>query len=274
MKLFKLGLKYMFKNFGYMSLLWLLPTVFIGLFCGPYKIIEFVNLYPTTNISNFGDIFAILMPIDWLKVLLGILAIVLVAIFLSMVIGEMESHMRSGKFSFKNMFTFVNNDILVVLINIVLLAVIYTVLTFLFGCIAFLFHLIFSGLAFVPTTLNSIITIVLSCGFVALYVFVTLVFLINIPNMLTNGYSLKEGISSTMQLIGKSGFKLWLSFLLPYVVIIPFVSLLCKTNFVWIANIICTYLQYMLYSSITMTSFFELSNTPRYDNRKYYNYNK
>ncbi|MGN1213212.1 MAG: hypothetical protein ACI4TZ_04135 [Christensenellales bacterium] len=274
MKLFNLGIKYMFKNFGYIALLWLLPAVFVGLFCGPFKIIEFMNLYPTTSISNFGDIFAILMPFDWIKLLLVILAVALVAVFLSMVLGEMESHMRSGKFSFKNMFTLVNNDILVVLINIVLLAVIYALLTFIFGCVSFLFHLMFSGLSNIPTVLNSILTIVLATAFISLYTFITQVFLINIPNMITNGYSLKEGISSTMQLIGKSGFKLWISFLLIYVVIIPFVSLLCKTNVVWIANIICTYLQFMLYSSITMTSFFELSNTPRYDNRKYYNYNK
>lgn len=274
MKLFNLGIKYMFKNFGYIALLWLLPSVFVGLFCGPFKIIEFMNLYPTTSISNFGDIFAILMPFDWLKLLLVVLAVALVAVFLSMVLGEMESHMRSGKFSFKNMFTLVNNDILVVLINLVLLAVIYALLTFIFGCVSFLFHLMFSGLSKIPTVLNSIITIVLATAFISLYTFVTQVFLINIPNMITNGYSLKEGVSSTMQLIGKSGFKLWISFLLIYVVIIPFVSLLCKTNVVWIANIICTYLQFMLYSSITMTSFFELSNTPRYDNRKYYNYNK
>lgn len=274
MKLFNLGIKYCFKNFGYISLLWLLPSVFVGLFCGPYKIIEFMNAYPTANIETFGDIFAILMPFSWLKLLLAILAIALVAVFLSMVVGGMESHMRSGKFSFKNMFTFVNNDILVVLINIVLLAVIYAVLTFLFGCLAFLFHLMFSGLANVPTILNSIITIILASGFVALYAFITNIFLVNIPNMITNGYSLKEGISSTMQLIGKKGFKLWFSFMLPYVIIVPFVSLLSSTGFVWIANIVCTYLQYMIYSSITMTSFFELSNTPRYDNRKYYNYNK
>ena len=172
------------------------------------------------------------------------------------------------------MFTYVNNDILVVLINIILLAVIYAVLTFLLGSISFLLHLIFSGLSNIPTVLNSVFTIILTCAFLALYVFITVVLLVNIPNMITNGYSLKEGISSTMQLIGKSGFKLWLSFLLPYVIFIPFVILLCDTGFVWIASIVCTYLQYMIYSSTAMTSFFELSGTPRYDNRKYYNYNK
>ena len=139
---------------------------------------------------------------------------------------------------------------------------------------SFLFHLIFSGLTNTPTVLNSVVTIMLASCYLVLLVFITFVFLINIPNMITNGYSLKEGLSSTMQLIGKNGYKLLISFLIPYVVFIPFVSLLVNTSFLWIANFVCTYLQYMIYSCMAMTSFFELSNTPRYDNRKYYNYNK
>jgi hypothetical protein len=264
----------MFKNFGYISLLWILPAVFIGLFLGPFRIIEFMNIYPTTQISNFSGIFSILMPVSFLKVVLCILAVVLVSIFLSMVFGEMENHMRSGKFRFKHIFRFVNNDILVVLVNIVLLAIIYAVLMFLFGSILFLLHLMFSGLSNAPTVINSIVAIVLSAGVIVLFTLITMVFLINIPNMITNGYSLKEGISSTGQLIGKSTMSLLVAYLLPYIIFIPFVSLLCKTNAFWVANIICAFIEFTYYSTLTMTSFFELSNLPRYDNRKYYNYNK
>lgn len=274
MKYFKLAFKYLFKNVGYISLIWLLPALFLGFFCGPFRIIEFMNLYPTTTIAQFSDIFKILMPTDWLAILLSILAVLLVSIFLSMVFGEMESHMRSGKFRFKNLFAYVNNDILVVFANIVFLAIIYVGIMLIFGSIAFLLHLVMSGLAGVATTLNIIITIVLAVCVLVLYTFLTSVFLINIPNMITNGYSLKEGLSSTIQLIGKSGFNILIGYLLPYVVFIPFVSLLCKTNASWVANVVCVFLQYAYYSSLTMTSFFELSNLPRYDNRKYYNYNK
>lgn len=274
MKYFKLATKYMFRNFGYVSLIWLLPALFLGFFCGPFRIIEFLNKYPTTQISQFSNIFEILMPTNWLTILLSVLAIVLVAIFLSMAVGEMESHMRSGKFRFKNLFAHVNNDILVVLVNLVLLAVIYIVLTLIFGSIAFLLHLVLSGLSNVPTVINSILVIVLACASIVLYTFITSVFLINIPNMITNGYSLKEGISSTSQLLGKSSINVLFSYLLPYVIFIPFVSLLCTTNASWVANVICVFVQYAYYSCLTMTSFFELSNMPRYDNRKYYNYNK
>lgn len=274
MKNFSLGLKYMFKNFGFVALVWLLPSVFLGLLCNPFKVVEFVNVYPTTTISSFGDIFAILMPFSWLEVLFGVLGVLIVSLFLSMAFGHMENHMRSGKYNFKNTFNFINNNILVVLANVIILAVLYVLLTFLFGSIAFLFHLLFSGLSNIPTIANSIVTIVFGCGFACLYTFLTVVFLTNIQNMLANGYSLKEGISNTMQLIGKKGFMLLVCYLIPFAIIVPFVSLLCKTNFLWIANILCTYIQFMIYSCMTMTGYFELSNTPRYDNRKYYNYNK
>lgn len=274
MKFFKLGTNYWFKNIGYISLLWVIPAVFAGLLCGPYQIIQFINYYPKTQISSFGDIFNILMPIGWLRLLVVIGAIALVSIFLSMTIGEMERHMRSGKFSFKNIFAFINNEILVVFVNIVLLVIIYFILTFILGSILFLFHLIFSGLTNIPTLLNSIVAIVLCCVIIVLYTLAVALFLINIPNMITNGYSLKEGISSTCQLISKKTFKILLAYVLPYVIIIPFVCGLANTSIIWIPNIICTFLQWSYYSSLTMTSFFELSNLPRYDNRKYYNYNK
>lgn len=274
MKFSKLGIAYMFKNFLYIFLLCLIPAVFVGLFCGPYQIVEFMNIYSSKEILNFSSIFQILMPFDWLRILLSILGVLLVSVFISMVLGEMERHMRSGKSNFKHMFSYVNNDIMVVMINLVVLAIIYLVFTFLLGSILFLFHLMLSGLGNVPTVLNVIFAIVFCCVHIVVYTFATILFLTNIPNMITNGYSFKEGVSSTCQLIGKSAFKLLLAFILPYAIIIAFISPLAKTNLLWIPNIVCTLLQYMYYSSLAMTSFFELSNTPRYDNRKYYNYNK
>src|SRR5574344_540815 len=198
MRYIKLGITYMFKNFGYIALAWLLPAVFFGLCISPFRMLEFVGKYPSTVISSFSNIFDILMPISWLKVFLAILGILLVAVFASFVFGEMESHMRSGKLGFKNIFSFVNNNIMVVAINILLLAVIYAVLVFLLGSILFLFHLMFSGLSNLPTTLNVIFAIIFVMAVLALYTLIALTFLINIPNMISNGYSFKEGISSTL----------------------------------------------------------------------------
>ena len=272
MKFVKLGSKYSIKNSWWLLLIWLLPSIFVGLCCGPFKIIEFMNKYPTTTISSFADIFSILMPISWLKVVFVILGIMLMSVFLCLAVGQTESHMRSGKLKFKEVFSYINNDILVVLVNVIVLEIIYLVVTFVFGSIIFLFHLLISGLTNTPTVLCAIIAIVLCCALIFVYTLANVEMLINIPNMISNGYSLKEGLSNTTQLIGKNTFKLLLAYILPYVVIIPFVSILCKTGAWWVASILSYLLMSVFYTGVTMTAYFELSDTNRYDNRKYYNY--
>lgn len=273
MRYIKLGSGYFFKNSWWLFLVWLLPSIFIGFCAGPFQIIQFINKYPTTTISEFKDIFALIMPFSWQNIIFVILGISLVSIFLSMAIGEIENHMRSGKKNFKVMFSYVNNDVLVSFINILIIEIVYIAFTFLLGSVLFLLHLLMSGLASVPTLLNSIFAITLCVAVLVIFVSIEATFLINIPNMISNGYSLKEGISSTSQLMGKSTFKIILSYLAPYLFIIPIISLFAQTNVAWIGNILCFMLMCSYYSSLTMTAYFELSNTNRYDNRKYYNYN-
>lgn len=272
MKFLKLGAKYSIKNCWWLLLIWLLPSIFVGLCCGPYQIIQFMNTYPTTTIANFGDLFSILMPFNWQRIVFVLLGILLIAIFLSMAVGQTESHMRSGKLKFKEVFSYINNDILVVLINVVVLELIYIALTFIFGSVIFLFHLLISGLPNTPTVLCTIIAIVICCVIIFLYMLANVLIMINIPNMISNGYSLKEGIGSSTQLIGKNTYRLLFAFIVPYFVIIPAISLLCRTSVLWLGNILCFLLSAVYYSSLTMTSYFELSDTNRYDNRKYYNY--
>lgn len=272
MKFMALGGKYTLKNCWWLMLIWLIPSIFVGLCCEPFGIIRFLNIYPQTTISDFADVFAILLPVSWLKVMFVLLGILLVSLFLSMAVGQTESHMRSGKLNFKEIFSHINNDILVVLVNVVIIEILYLALSFILGSVIFLFHLITSGLTHAPSTLCVIIAIVLSVATLLIYLLTSALFLINIPNMISNGYSLKEGVSSTAELIGKSTFKLVLAYLLPYVVIIPLISLLCKTSVWWLGSIISCLILATYYTGLTMSAYFELSDTSRYDNRKYYNY--
>ncbi len=272
MKYIKLGSGYFFKNSWWLLLVWLLPSIFVGLCTGPFQIIEFMNSYPKTIISNFGDIFNILMPLTWQRAIFVVLGIFLVSIFVSMAFGESESHMRSGKLGFKEIFSYVNNDILVSIVNIFIIEIIYIIFKFILGSILFLLHLLLSGLSSVATILNVILAIVLCVCVIVLFTLLASTFLINIPNMISNGYSLKESISSTFQLLSRSTFKLLLAYLMPFLFIIPVISLLSHTSVLWLGNILSFLFLGAYYSSLTMTSYFELSNTSRYDNRKYYNY--
>ena len=88
MKFIKLGVKYSLKNSWWLALIWLLPSVFVGLLCGPYQIISFMNNYPTTVINDFGSIFSLILPFGWQKIVFALLGILLVSVFLSMAIGQ------------------------------------------------------------------------------------------------------------------------------------------------------------------------------------------
>ena len=274
MRYIKLSFSYLFKSGWYIWLLWLIPAVFVGLTCLPFQLIKFTNIYPSIAISKFGDMFWALLPFTWKNVIFAVLGIILVSIVLSMAIGQMESHMRSGKLNFKEIFSYVNNNILVTFVNVVIMFAIHLILTFILGAVLFLFHIMLSGLNNAPTVLNIVFAVIFCSAYLVFFMFVLSIFAVNIPNMITNGYSLKEGISSSISLVGYSSFKLALAFLLPFVIIILFVSLLANTNAFWVANILCSFLILSYYSVLTMTSYFELSNTSRYDNRKYYNYYK
>ena len=140
MKFIKQSFSYMIKNYLYIFLFCIIPVAFIGILNSPFKIIEFMNKYPTSLINNFGELFSLIFNLNWLDFVLGILGIVIFSLFLSIILGHMENHMRSGKNNFKNMHSYVNNNILVVLVNVFALVVAYLVLMFLLACLLFLFH--------------------------------------------------------------------------------------------------------------------------------------
>ena len=87
MKYIKLSFAYLFKSGWYVWLMWLVPSVFVGFLCSPFKIIEFINKYPKQTITNFGSMLSLMFP-NWLGLLFGILGIILVSIAISMAIGQ------------------------------------------------------------------------------------------------------------------------------------------------------------------------------------------
>jgi hypothetical protein len=260
----------MFKNFLWIFLLSLIPAVFVGLLLSPFQIFEFMNIYSALPVINFSSVFLAIMNLSWVSVILIILGLVVTSIFASCIFGQMEKHMRSGKLKFNSIGVYVNNNILVVGANLAILLIMYVVLTFLLSTIIFFLHLIFSGLMSSPTIVNTVIVLIFCSAIFVLFLQLVAIFLLNIPNMAINGYNAKTAFSNSLKLLHKNNFQYMLAMIVPFVLIIPVVSLLSGTSFVWIANLIGFLFVMMYYTSLTMTGYFELSNTARYDNRKYY----
>ena len=272
MKYIKLSFKYLFKNFLYIFLLAIIPAGFLGALTSPFKIFEFMTDYKNIKVDSFADIFNGLINFNFLPVFFSILGLVVLAIFVSLAIGQMENHMRSGKINYKNMFQYVNNNILVVLVNIFIVLVIWFLLQFLLSAILFLLHLIISGIGNTPNVANIIFAVLLCTVKFVLFIQIVSIMVINIPNMLISGYPIKQAISNSIKLLNKNNIQFLFSMFLPFVIIIP-LSCVLKGNWCYLTNILGVLILFIHYTTLCMTSYFELSGTPRYDNRKYYHYN-
>ena len=271
MKYVKLSFGYIFKNFLYIFLLAIVPTAYFGGLLSPFKTFEFMTNYSKITVRSFGDIFYSLIDFKILPIILVVLGIAVLSVFVSLAIGQMENHMRSGKLNYKSMFQYLNNNILVVIVNLSIILLIWFVLQFLLSGLIILLHIICSGIGNQPTVLNIVLAVILCVIKFIIFMFITSIMFLTIPNMLISGYPTKQAIANSIKLMNKNTFSYLLAMLVPFVVIIPLACLL-KGNLAYITNILGVLLLFIYYTSLCMTSYFELSNINRYDNRKYYNY--
>ena len=161
---------------------------------------------------------------------------------------------------------------MVVILNLVIFCVINFILSFLYGTIVYLFHILIAGLNTHANVALIIISIILGAIYFCLIVMVGLIALLNIPNMSFNGYNLKQSVSNSINLVSKNYFGLILACILPFAIIIPLVSIFNFSSVaLHIINVICLIISIMYYSSFTMTAYFDLLGLTRYDERKYYN---
>ena len=271
MKFIKLSISYMLKNFLYLFLMALIPAIFLGVLISPFKVFEFINNYSSTPILTFGTIFNGMANFSFLQILLIVIRLVLLGIFISGIIGQMENHIRSGKLNISATKEYVNSNIIVVIVNLFILAFISLFITFLASTLIFLLHLIFSGINTSPTVFNVILSnIVLSAIFI-FYALICGILFINVPNMLINGATFKGSLANVIKMQEKNNFNLILAVLAPLFIVLILVSIFYTSTIMPVINTVCILLLIMYYSSLAMTGYFELSKTQRYDNkRKYY----
>ena len=272
MKFIKLSFSYLKKNFLYLLAFAVVPTVFIGILLKPFSLFHFVNIYPTLQITGFGSIFNALFQFSFVNILLTLLGLIILSVFVSIGIGNIENHMRSGKLNLKSTLKFINNNFLVVFVNILIIFASWFVLMFVYSGVLCLTHIIFSGINSFPSIFLIVFAIILASAVFVLFIEIIALFALNIPNMLINGYPAKQAFSNSIKLLNRKNFEFLFAMLVPFVVIIPLASIFAS-NLIIIPNIVGLLLILTYYPSLIMTGYFELSNTPRYDNRSYYNYN-
>ncbi|MGD9901008.1 MAG: hypothetical protein AB7S44_00530 [Spirochaetales bacterium] len=271
MKFVRAGLSYMFKNFLYMFLFAIIPAVFLGLLLNPFKIFEFIKDYASMNIASFDTIFNYILNINFLNFVIAVFGMSLLAIFVSAIIGQIENHMRSGKTNFRALKEHVNSNILVVIANMFAFLLIAFVIMFLTSTLLFLTHLILSGINNVPTAFNVVLSTVIVLAILTIYALIAGVMFLNVPSMIVNGSQFKTSLASVIKLVEKDSLGILVAVLVPTLVIGLIAILFSGTIVMPLISVICVALLIMYYSSLSMTAYYTLTQTTRYDNkRKYY----
>ena len=68
-------------------------------------------------------------------------------------------------------------------------------------------------------------------------------------------------------MVNKTNFKMLLAGIIPFALVFILVII---TNGFWLVNVVLTIVLFVYYTALSMVAYFNVSDTTRYDNRKYY----
>lgn len=218
MKYVKLTFQYMRnKHFWKLALLSIVPSVMLALvssFGSTIKLfIGFFNLeeFDFKTIHRLIDDRS-MQNINWLYYVSMVLILLLLTIILSIFIGTMQRHMRTGKFQITNIAKRVNENFMPSFLS--LLAV--YIFIFLYGIsVSVVMSLWFT------ITHNKVATFVLSLIFMigAFFVMVLVIALFSMtaPNIVCTGQKILDSVSLSIRTVGANIFKLSFAFIFPLI---------------------------------------------------------
>ncbi len=270
MEYFKSVISYFFKNFGFVMLFSVIPAVFFGSLLSPFKMVEFLYLYPTLTLDTFGEFFCAMVPLDWLTILLTVVGLILMAFFVSILFGKLESHFRIGKRSWGIKNTGANNNFPGVLFNILIFIVCYLVLALLGTLLITLLNFIFSVGA-VAGVAEIILVYAVAALLISIMSYLTLLFALVALDMMIMGSPFNVAISNASHAIHKNTWKSFFAALIPFIVAAGLTILGSWLGIVWLTNIIGMAILVPYICILAMTIFFKNYDLQRYDTRPYYN---
>lgn len=218
MKYVKLTFQYMRnKHFWKLILLTIVPSFMLALvssFGSTIKLfIGFFNLeeFDFKTIHRLIDDRS-MKNINWLYYVSMVLILLLLTIILSIFIGTMQRHMRTGKFQITNIAKRVNENFMPSFLS--LLAV--YIFIFLYGIlVSVVLSLWFT------ITKNKIATFVLSLIFMIgafiVMVFIIALFSMTAPNIVCTGQKIRDSVSLSIRTVGANIFKLSFAFIFPLI---------------------------------------------------------
>lgn len=262
----------MFKTLPYFFFVALIPSVILGFFGAPFA-----------NILYFYDNFDVPirpMPVGFKDVLddmygyfdngwILITKFALSLIFVALIMGLMERHLRSGRFGFKHPIRRINDSLLALLPVFIAGLVIQILSSLISSGVVTLAHYIFSGFGSTPTILSWTISIITVVALQLVVVDIYSMCLLIPPTYMIIGYPYLSSASYATKIRHGESFKIFFACLWPYLVVFV-IGLIGRMVSIFDipVNILCYVFLYLYFCSLSMTVYYELSGTERMDYRR------
>ena len=260
--------KYIYKNFLFVIFSVIIPAIYIGVFINPFKMFSFNPAYYEAVINNAGDVFNLMFDFSWQNIILNILGGILVVIFMSAYLGNIENHFRSGKIKLDQTNSVINNNILACILYYLLLFTIILLFKFIVMFVTFTLHVLFSGLGSNVKIYNFIITTLVNFGLLFLFAYILSFIFLAIPTTLFYGYSIRNSLSYSGEMMSKRSHTTMAGIIIPVTFILILSLLGSLFNFLVAAQLINILFAFIYFPVYAYTIFFKYSGNERFDNTK------
>ncbi len=260
--------KYYFKNLGWILFFAIIPVLFFGLILPPFRYFEFLFKYPTIEMHTFGDFWKATFTPGWWSILLFFAGFVILVVTISLLLGVIEKHFKTGKVTLSNDFS-LNSNLLSVARVMILFVIAYFVINFLSMLLVFVVHCIFSaeGMAMWFNITFACAMAVVTTIFLAR--FATIASLTCIE-MVLNGSPFMTSLSDAFSAVSRAGSKLRVFELVIFATICALVLLFTILGLPWLGEILGLVILIPFECIMGMVVFFDLNDLTRFDKKRLY----
>lgn len=233
MKYIKLTFQYIGgKSFWKLIIITLLPSLLFAIFASFSKVAKFFINFFKQDLVNFKNIYSNLTDVSLNYLLLIVLSLIVFSAIISIIIGTLQRHMRTGKFAIKNIFKRINENFLPSIFTLLLL---YALIYF-FGLSISLI------IAFwISITGSKIATLILSACFTfilfLLFSYCTALFSLICPFMVATGANVFAAISASIRSARNHIKNIMFAFVLPLIPLF-FLQYMSALINIWVFHLI------------------------------------
>lgn len=235
----------------------------------------------STRFETFPDLFEVMF--GRFNIWLYLISFVMITVCSAVYFGYVEGHMRLGIRGFNRFLAKLNDNFIVVLMSIAAIAILFLLLSVVECSLVFATHRLLSQPQMPPTATAHVVASIIILAFWAVRILIISAVLLIPPSYIIIGYPFIDNLLYSNRLYQMAPIKLYLSCLLPFLVGFAAEGVFAILSIFEIYSIepffirLITNVYILLYIiALSMTAYFDLTNTERKDLRikYYYRYKK